>query len=516
VLGGAGELGEFDGYRVDVISLVLALIGGVVSALAFPRFGPGLLIVPGIAVFLWALRSTSSRFHGMFVGAVYGFSFFMVLMWWSIELGLIALVPLAIVQSLYFWFFGWWLAGHRDAKAGIWAGYAVAIWSLVELVRYNFPFSGLEWGGAGYALSGLPPVRSAASLIGTSGWTVLIVGVATGLVLVVRVLIRRDTWSWWLLVPFALPALAIGAALALGAVVVYDAPEPTPVAIVQGSTPCPYEKCPPDERLRTFQQHVALTGDIEPGTVDLVVWAEGSSGSFNADPVQNEEIGEAIADEARRIGAWFLVGSDRPISEENWINANVVFDNSGEIVGEYRKQQGVPFGEYIPFRPLFEWIPDLSQVPRDMIPGEGPVVFDHPEFDLGSVISFEGSFPRYARGHVLAGADVIVIATNEGSYGMTAVSDQFIGMTRMRAAELGVPVIHAAVTGKSVIIDRRGALTSDVSGLGTTEIVYGEVQPGIPTFYARVGDWLMYLAALSVIFVVWRQRRLLVSNEQNL
>jgi apolipoprotein N-acyltransferase len=342
------------------------------------------------------------------------------------------------------------------------------------------------------------------------------VGVATGVVLVVRVLIRRDKWSWWLLVPFALPALAIGTALALGAVVAYDAPEPTPVAVVQGSTPCPYEKCPPDERLRTFQQHLALTGDIEPGTVDLVVWAEGSSGSFNADPVQNEEIGEAIADEARRIGAWFLVGSDRPISEENWINANVVFDESGEIVGEYRKQQGVPFGEYIPFRPLFEWIPDLSQVPRDMIPGEGPVVFDHPEFDLGSVISFEGSFPRYARGHVLAGADVIVIATNEGSYGMTAVSDQFIGMTRMRAAELGVPVIHAAVTGKSVIIDRRGALTSDVSGLGTTEIVYGEVQPGIPTFYARVGDWLMYLAALSVIFVVWRQRRLLVSNEQNL
>ncbi|MEX0795094.1 MAG: apolipoprotein N-acyltransferase [Acidimicrobiia bacterium] len=499
-----------------MISLLLALVGGVVSGLAFPRFGPGLLIVPGIALFLWGLRSTSSRFHGMFVGATYGFSFFMVLMWWSIELGLIALIPLAIVQSSYFWFFGWWLAGHRDAAPGIWAGYAVAIWSLVELVRYNFPFSGLEWGGAGYALSGLSPVRSAASLIGTSGWTVLVVGVAAGLVLVVRVLIGRATWSWWLLVPFAMPALAIGAALVLEAVVAEDAPEATPVAIVQGSTPCPFEKCPPDERLRTFQQHLALTGDIDPGAVDLVVWAEGSSGSFNADPVQNEEIGEAIGDEARRIGAWFLVGTDRPVSEENWINANVVINDSGEIVGEYRKQQGVPFGEYIPFRPLFDWIPDLSQVPRDMIPGEGPVVFDHPDFVLGSVISFEGSFPRYARGHVLAGAQVIVIATNEGSYGMTAVSDQFIGMTRMRAAELGVPVIHAAVTGKSVIIDRHGVLTSDASGLGTTEIVYAEVQPGSPTLYARLGDWLMYLAALSVLFVVWRQRRLLVSTEQNL
>ncbi len=499
-----------------MISLLLALVGGVVSGLAFPRFGPGLLIVPGIALFLWALRSTSSRFQGMFVGAIYGFSFFMVLMWWSSELGLIALVPLAIVQSSYLWFFGWWLAGHRDAPPGIWAGYCVAIWSLVELIRYNLPFSGLEWGGAGYALSGLSPVRSAASLIGTSGWTVLVVGVAAGLVLVVRVLIGRATWSWWLLVPFALPALAIGAALVLDGVTAENATESTSVAIVQGSTPCPYEKCPPDERLRTFQQHIALTAEIEPGAVALVVWSEGSSGSFNADPVQNEEIGEAIGDEAARIGSWFLVGTDRPISDENWINANVVFDDRGEIVGEYRKQQGVPFGEYIPFRRLFEWIPDLSQVPRDMIPGEGPVVFDHPDFTLGSVISFEGSFARYARQHVLAGANVIVVATNEGSYGTTPASDQLIGMTRMRAAELGVPVIHAAVTGKSVIIDRHGALTSDVSGLGTIEIVYGEVQPGSPTVYARLGDWLMYLAVLSVLFVVWQQRRLLVSTEQKL
>ncbi|CAN5869808.1 hypothetical protein BH23ACT4_BH23ACT4_05710 [soil metagenome] len=143
-------------------------------------------------------------------------------------------------------------------------------------------------------------------------------------------------------------------------------------------------------------------------------------------------------------------------------------------------------------------------------------MFDHPDCVLGSVISFEGSFARFARQHVRAGAQVIVIATNEASYGLTAVSDQLIGMTRMRAAELGVPVIHAAVTGKSVIIDRRGVLTSDVSGLGTIEIVYGEVQPGAPTVYARFGDWLMYLAVLSVLFVVWRQRRLLVSTEQNL
>jgi apolipoprotein N-acyltransferase len=53
---------------------------------------------------------------------------------------------------------------------------------------------------------------------------------------------------------------------------------------------------------------------------------------------------------------------------------------------------------------------------------------------------------------------VLVVATNEGSYGLTPASDQLIGMTRMRAAELGVPVVHSAVTGKSTIIDRTGVV----------------------------------------------------------
>ena len=79
-------------------------------------------------------------------------------------------------------------------------------------------------------------------------------------------------------------------------------------------------------------------------------------------------LGTAIAEEARRIGAWFLVGSDRPLSETQWENVNIVFNPEGEIVGEYQKQHPVPFGEYIPFRPLFDWIPELDQVPRDMIP----------------------------------------------------------------------------------------------------------------------------------------------------
>src|SRR5690606_5235943 len=100
------------------------------------------------------------------------------------------------------------------------------------------------------------------------------------------------------------------------------------------------------------------------------------TGSTNADPVNNPEVGEAIGDQARRIGAPMLVGGDRTVDDTHWVNANVYFDANGVIVGEYRKQHGVPFGEYVPWRPVFGWIPALDRVPRDMIPGDGPVVFE--------------------------------------------------------------------------------------------------------------------------------------------
>ena len=483
------------------------LAGAVVSAGAFPRFGPGWLILPGIALFLAGLRLARSRTMGLLYGALYGLTFFGGLIWWLSELGVIAVIPLVIVQAAYFAAYAWWLTGYNERRAATWALLAVGGWALMELIRYRFPVGGFEWGAIGYALSDQAWARAFAPLTGTTGLTILAVIAIVTLVLVVFG--ERRRWAAW-----------VGVGLFLMGVATWAWNLPTPgyatqldAVIVQGSTPCPFTHCPPDERLRTFQQHLELTRQIAPGSADLVVWSEGSTGSFNADPVQNPEIGEAIGDEARRIGAWFLVGSDRPINETHWVNANVVFDPEGEMVGEYQKQRPVPFGEYIPWRPVFDWIPELEQVPRDMIPGEGPVVFTLGDgIEMGSVISFEGGFSRYPRQHARAGANFIVVATNEGSYGTTPGSDQFIGMTRMRAAELGMPVIHAAVTGKSVLIGEGGELTSETTGLGTMETLNGIVYPYARSVYTTTGDVVMILAAVTGLVAWWRSRGPLVAS----
>ncbi|MCZ6518804.1 MAG: apolipoprotein N-acyltransferase [Actinobacteria bacterium] len=488
----------------------LGIAGAVVSVLAFPPFGPGWLIVIGITLFLLGLRLASSHLHGLLVGTVYGLAFFVGLIWWISELGLVALVPLVLLQAAFPAAYAWWLSHYNDRPPGVWLVLAVGGWAVMELIRYSVPFGGFEWGGAGNALSDQAWARDGASLIGASGWTVIVVAVAVSLVLLIQG--ERRRWLW---VAPLLGVLVVLGALP-GGLSSVDGAAGERVVIIQGSTPCPFQHCPPDERLRTYQQHLALTMMILPGEADLVVWSEGSTGGANADPVQNPEIGQAIGEQARRIGAWMLVGSDRRLSDTEWINANVVFSPDGEIVGEYRKQHPVPFGEYIPFRPLFDWIPALAQVPRDMIPGEGAVVFDLGTFELGSVVSFEGSFSRYARQHVRAGAEVIVVATNEGSYGITPASEQLIGMTRMRAAELRVPVVHSAVTGKSTVIDASGMIVSDVSGLGTQQIIRGIINPTGGSLYAIVGDVFFYIAAFAGVLMWWRARSLVSSGHRSL
>lgn len=469
----------------------LALLAALLSVLAFPPYGPGVLIIPGITLFLVALRIVDTRRRGLWVGAVYGLGFYGGLMWWLANLELIALI-LVPVQAMYLAALGWWLPRFNREPPWRWLALAVGGWAILELIRYHFPVGGLEWGAVGYALSDSAITRLPAAAVGTTGLTVLVVMVAG----VFAVALTRS-WNGRLAWSAAVVVLAYVAAFpSMNAAPDFDVLR---VAIVQGSTPCPFEHCPPNERLRTYQQHLDLTRTIEAGSVDLVVWPESSTGSTNADPVLNEHIGEEVAEQARRIGAAMLIGGDRHFSDTHWFNANVYFDADGEIVGEYRKQHPVPFGEYIPQRSWFDWIPALSRVPRDMIPGDSPVVF---EGGLGSVISFEGGFSRYALGVRRAGATTIVVATNNDSYGPDApTSDQFIGMTRMRAVELGVPIIHAAVSGRSTIVDRHGFFDG-TTGFGTQEIFYGQAGESSPTLYTLTGDLIIYLAAIAGI-IVW-------------
>jgi len=277
------------------------------------------------------------------------------------------------------------------------------------------------------------------------------------------------------------------------------------VALVQGDSPCPLVHCP-NEKERIYNSHLNLTQAIPDGAADLVVWGEDSfGGAFN--PTFNGDVRRQMGAEAIRIGSYLMAGGTRPGVPGTFDNYNVLIAPTGEdgdIIGEYMKQHPVPFGEFVPFRRVLEFVPQLDQVENDMRRGEGPVVFPinvgGTDGVLGSVISFEGAFPRYSRAEVKNGAQLLVVATNEGSYGEGPASDQLIGMVRMSAASLGVDVVHVAVTGRSTIIRADGSFRR-TTDLFTQDILTGVVnlQDAPRTVYAIVGDWLQLVAIVGAI-----------------
>ncbi len=137
-----------------LLVLVAAFLGAALSVLAFPPFGPGLLVIPGIALFLSAIRISRNNQQGFVAGWLYGLVFFGGLMWWLAELELIALV-LIPVQALFTAVYGWWMVRFNDRPAGVWLTMAVGSWAVMELARYHVPVGGLEWGAAGYAMADL-------------------------------------------------------------------------------------------------------------------------------------------------------------------------------------------------------------------------------------------------------------------------------------------------------------------------------------------------------------------------
>ncbi len=471
-----------------------AVAAAVLMWAAFPPIGWGILAFVAPAPLFWGLRRVERGWAAVGLGFLFGAVFFGVLLHYIRFVGVVAWLPLVIwlaataaAYALIVWAFRHWPANR-------WFLIVVGGWGLWELVRTRVPFGGFPWGTVGYATGGNPGALGSVQWIGPSGWSILAVAVSAGLVLYLE-----DRANWRLVVDSSVVILLVALA---GSLFPPSADGPVlRVAIVQGNSPCPQTHCQ-NEKQRIYESHLELTRSIPRGSVDLVVWPENSTGGL-FEPDGNLDVRAAIAAEATRLEAYFLISGTRSVSAEEFLNVNMMYDPAGRKIGEYAKRHPVPFGEYVPLRDLLDFIPQLDQVPRDMVRGEEAVVFTLPQGVVGSVISFEGAFPRRLRSEVDAGAELLVVATNESTWGTAEAADQFIGLTRVNAAAFGQNLVHAAITGKSVFIDSDGDL-SEATGLLTREVLYGDVtlRTSGKTLYARLGDWVLFLALAAAVAAV--------------
>jgi apolipoprotein N-acyltransferase len=170
-------------------------------------------------------------------------------------------------------------------------------------------------------------------------------------------------------------------------------------------------------------------------------------------------------------------------------NSLVALDEHGDIRATFDKFHLVPLGEYVPLRQLFPFISKVTPGGMDFTAGAGPTTIRLPGLPpVGPVICYEVIFP-HAVVNEADRPDWIVNLTNDGWFGITSGPYQHFASARLRAVEEGLPLVRAANTGISGIVDSYGRVIKRL-GLGDTGVIDGVLpQPLTPTAYARGGDW---------------------------
>ena len=473
-----------------------AIIAGLLYFLSFPPYDFWYLIFPALYLFYYSLLSSKKSFLS---GFIFGCVAYGVILLGIQSIGLEAWIPLTFLMGLMYGVFSK-LFSYLNTKSGNNFYVLLAALAVFDLIRAYFPFGGFPWGFPSTVLLTGPidsPLFFEVPLtfrnFGPTGSSLLLQSLP--LVIALGVFSKSKPknylkdYSIFLLIIFT---------IFISNYVVNDyqhtqlETSELNITIVQGNSPCPGAKnrCS-NERQKIYDSHLAQTQSLE-GNFDLVVWPESSTG-FNNDPGVHSRVQNDVSAQALRLDSYFLIGGDRPVQKEYFENYGIFINREGEVVDQYLKQHPVPFGEYIPFRKYLDWIPPLALVPRDMIRGDGQKIFMVNDTKISTVISFEGSFQRYIRNSVLDGAELVVILTNQASYGESGMSDQFILMSRANAISNERPIVHAAITGKSAFIDHNGKVISKTELFETTTLNEKLEVRQTETPYSKYGNYLNYI-----------------------
>jgi apolipoprotein N-acyltransferase len=144
----------------------------------------------------------------------------------------------------------------------------------------------------------------------------------------------------------------------------------------------------------------------------------------------------------------------------------------------YIKRHPVPFAEYLPLRSLATKISSAAKlVTQDMVAGHGNGLLRGGPLPIGDVICFEVAYDDLVRSSVEAGAQVLVVQTNNATFGRTAETYQQLAMSKLRALEHGRTVLQASTTGVSAIINTHGDVEKESGTLFTPAILTSAVQP---------------------------------------
>ncbi len=451
----------------------------------------------------WLLMLSGAGVRNAFVlGLAFGAVFWLVTMYWLVHVTFLGTAVLLAYLALYPAIFSAGYAYLLRAPLSFSRRFFAlpCLWVLLEFVRSHL-FTGLPWALMGNSQAGTPWLVQTADIGGVwlVSFLVMVSNVALAFCLEAKVPLADKGKAAACALILLISAGAYGAVKMKGEGAPSAARSCT-ISVVQGNIP---QELKWDPRHREFilRRHLELYRSAagQEKRPDLVVWPEASyPGIVEETPQLFLALSQGVAAE----GVPLLAGAVTR-EEDRYYNAALLLDAQGARAQEYRKVHLVPFGEFVPFRRAFSFIPVINEL-GDITPGNERTVFSlECGVRFSSLICFEDLFPELSRAFVASGAQVLINITNDAWYGKSPAAWQHCQASILRAVENRVWVCRAANTGVSACIDPRGRVVSLVQDASGRKIfVPGTVAAqvaaaGAGTVYGKLGDWWVAVCALT-------------------
>ena len=476
----------------------VAFLAGALAALAMPPLYWLPLAVLGIVAFVWLWDTAPGPRSALLRGWAWGTGHFAVGSYWIVEAFFVppadyALLgpPIVVGLAALLGFFPAMAAGAAKWVALRWPSLggrycrllllAIA-WTIAEWLRGHL-FTGYSWNPLGHVWAFATPLLQGAALFGVYG-----LGLVTFLILAAPA-------AGWRASLLALVVAGAAGFAGQSAMTPIDAPDGPLVRLVQPNT-LQAEKWRPELRA----QHMAKLVEMSrrPGFDGLaaVIWPE------TAPPFIVEPGSSALEYMAQAVppGGYLLTGAARGTRnrEDGVWNSLLVIDGAGSIVATYDKVHLVPLGEYIPFHK--QLAPVSGLIGRGSFEvGESRVTLDLPRLpSFSPIICYEVIFPAAVTGPG-ARPRWLLNVTNDAWFGLSSGPYQHLASARLRAVEEGLPMLRAANTGVSAVIDAYGRVLAALD-MQQEGILDHRIPPARePTPYGRWGDATLILLLLFAV-----------------
>jgi apolipoprotein N-acyltransferase len=504
---------------------ILCVACGAVTALALPPFDFSPVLLISFPCLIWLLdgalepgagKVAKRARAGFAIGWLFGFGYFLAGLWWIgaaflVEADKFAwLMPFAVlampVGLALFTGFGVSLAALFWTDQFRRLLLLAACLTLADWLRGHV-LTGFPWNSFGYGVSGQLALAQPASLVGIYGLTFLVVAIsaAPSVLADARPISRR-------LAVLALAGTAFILAAGFGSLRLWaNETQYTDldIRIVQPAID-QKDKWRSELREEIFRTYLDMTqlplgGSARVGQSRLVIWPESAIPFLlTQEPGALFQISNVLGENSELVTG--AIRAEMGAEGTEYFNSVYLIDNKGTVKGIYDKVRLVPFGEFVPLKSLLEKI-GISNIAGPLSGFQAGyqrrVLSTSEGFSFLPLICYEAIFPGRLSG-VSERPDYLLNVTNDAWFGHTPGPYQHFAQAQMRAIETGLPVVRAANTGVSALVDGKGLVVEQLQ-IFEKGIIDSRLPQGIgKTIYEKFGDVpVLFISILLVAFAAF-------------